>query len=92
MQFALARADTRIETLGEDVVVFNAASWETHLLNAAAGAVLLAIAERPRSDAQLAGLLGELLPDGDGAAARDHARAAVGQLAALGLVVAVESS
>jgi PqqD family protein of HPr-rel-A system len=92
MQFALARADTRIDMLGDDAVVFNPSSWETHLLNPAAAAILLAIARAPKTDAELADLLGRLLRDGDRSAAQHHAQATVGQLGSLGLVVAVEPS
>lgn len=89
-RYALARPDTRIEELAGHVLVFNALSWETHILNQAAGAVLQAIAESPKSRAELTALLSDLLKEDEQGAAETHATATVEQLEALALVVGAE--
>ena len=88
-RFALAPAVARIEPLGRQLVVFNSASYETHLFNEAAGALLQFIAETPRAPDELQELLAELLTDRERDEAQAHARAALEQLRSLGLVTAV---
>lgn len=89
MRFALAPAATRLEPVGHHLIVFDEAAWDTHVLNEAAGALLLSMAEAPRSVSELGALLGELLTESERPRAEAHAQAAVEQLHALGLVVAV---
>ena len=86
-RFALAPAVVRIEPLGAELLVFNAVSLETHLLNQAAGAVLRFISLSPRSAAEVAALLAVLLVERERPAAARHATATVEQLESLGLVV-----
>ena len=86
MRFALAPSATRLETVGRHLIVFDEASWDTHVLNAAAGAMLLSIAEAPRTVDELTALLEELLRESERPQAGAHARATLDQLHALGLI------
>lgn len=86
-RFAIAPAAVRVEPLGVDLLVFNAVSWETHLLNQAAGAVLQFISQSPRSGEEVAALLADLLVERERPMAARHAKATVEQLESLGLVV-----
>ena len=86
-RFALAPAASRLEPLGEHVLVFDESSWDTHVLNEAAGALLLAIAEAPRAMGELVALLHELLNDAERDHAESHARSTVGRLQSLGLII-----
>lgn len=86
LRYTLAPAAARIEPVGSYVAVFNAASFETHLVNAAAAALLHAFAEAPRSAEQLADLLAELLGTEERGAAAVHVRDALARLESLGLV------
>lgn len=89
MRFALAPAATRLETVGQHLFVFDELSWDTHVLNEAAGALLLSIAETPRTVNELEALLRDLLAESERPRAEAHARATVDQLRALGLVIPV---
>ena len=88
-RFRLASTVTRIEPLGRQLLVFNAASYETHLVNEAAGALLQFMADSPRACEELQELLTELLNDHERGGAQAHARSALNQLQSLGLVTAV---
>jgi PqqD family protein of HPr-rel-A system len=85
-RFALAPAAGRVAPIGDCVAVFNAASFETHVCNPAAGALLELIAEQPRSVDELAAHLAEWLAPEQRATAAAHAEAVLEQLRSLGLV------
>lgn len=70
----------------EESVVFNGATWETHVLNAAAAEVLSMSAEAPRSLDEIARALTEWLDADEADNAPEHAERIVGELRALGLV------
>jgi len=91
MQFTLAPSATRLETVGRHLIVFDESSWDTHVLNEAAAALLLSIAETPRTLDDVAALLAEWLTDSERPLAAAHARATVDQLRSLGLIVAAGS-
>ena len=88
MRFALAPSATRLEAVGRHLIVFDESSWDTHVLNEAAGALLLSIAEAPRTESELTALLADLLTESERSQAQAHARGTVDRLRALGLVVA----
>lgn len=88
IRYALAPDGARHASLGRHLVVFNPVSWETHLLNAAAGEVLLALADRPQTVAEIGALLADLLAPEERSSAAAHAEATLQQLQALGLAVA----
>ena len=56
-----AQPGLRIVQLDDEVVVFHPLSWASHVLNAAASAVLEAAAAQPRSRTEVRSLLAELL-------------------------------
>jgi PqqD family protein of HPr-rel-A system len=85
MRFALAPSATRLETVGRHLIVFDESSWDTHVLNEAAGALLLSTAEAPRTVPELTALLADLLVEPERAQA--HAQGTVEHLCLLGLVV-----
>ena len=87
MQFALSSSASRLETVGRHLIVFDESSWDTHVLNEAAGALLLAIAEAPRSVDEITSMLTEWLTESERANAGTHAQATVEQLRSLGLIV-----
>jgi PqqD family protein of HPr-rel-A system len=87
MRFALSPSASRLETVGRHLVVFDESSWDTHVLNEAAGALLLSIAEAPRTVDEIAAMLAELLIDSERSRAEAHAQATVEQLHSLGLIV-----
>jgi PqqD family protein of HPr-rel-A system len=76
--------------LGAELVVFNPASWETHVLNDAAAAVLEAIAAAPKTEHAIAALLRERLIDDQQAEAPHYAHSALEQLRSLGLILATD--
>jgi PqqD family protein of HPr-rel-A system len=85
-RYALASAAARIEPMGEHLAVFNGASFETHLLNPAAGVLLQAIAEAPRSMDELAGALAHRLAPEEVSNVAAHVETAIGQFLRLGLI------
>lgn len=56
-----AQSHLRIVHLDDEAVVFHPRSWASHVLNAAASAVLESVLERPRSRADIKSLLAGLL-------------------------------
>lgn len=86
VRFALAPAASRFESVGEHLVVFNEISWDTHLLNEAAAALLLSMVKGPRTLDELTALLEEVLVDAERSKAGLHAVEAIEQLRSLGLV------
>ena len=87
MQFTLAPSATRLETVGRHLIVFDELSWDTHVLNEAAGALLLSMAEAPRTMREVAALLADLLTESERPRADAYAQATVEQLRSLGLVI-----
>lgn len=85
-----AAADVRVLDFEDEFVVFNPLSWDAHLLNAAAAAVLDLLAEAPHTEDDVAVLLKEMLLDGERDAAPEHARQLLDELIRLGLVRAVD--
>lgn len=85
-RYALAPAAARIEPIGEHLAVFNAASFETHLVNPSAGVLLQAIAEAPRSMDELAGALAHRLAPEEGENVTAHVETAITQFLRLGLI------
>lgn len=82
--------DIRVLDFGDEVVVFNPLSWDAHLLNAAAAAVLELLIEAPRSDDDIAAFLREALHDAERNAAAEHARRLLEELTRLGLVRTID--
>ncbi|MCX8113647.1 MAG: HPr-rel-A system PqqD family peptide chaperone [Burkholderiaceae bacterium] len=75
---------------GDEFVVFNPLSWDAHLLNAAAAAVLDLLAEAPHTETDVAAFLQETLLDSEREAAPEHARQLLEELIRLGLVRTVD--
>lgn len=71
---------------GDESIVFNPLSWDAHLLNAAAAAVLELFAGGAQSEQDVENYLRELLVAPDGADAALHMRRLLDELAQLGLV------
>lgn len=71
---------------GDEWIVFNPLSWDAHLLNTAAAAILELLAERPHSVAEVESVLGDLLTESERGSAAEHARRLLDELAQLGLV------
>lgn len=75
---------------GDEVVVFNDATWETHILNPAAAAVLALIAEAPRAIEEIATALASWLEPDESPEAMLHAERSVAVLAELRLVTPLD--
>ena len=84
-RFAPVASIPRIE-LGEEVVLFNPVSWETHVLNPAAAAVFELLTESPRDVDEVARYLSEMLQETEQPRAREHAEVVLRDLAALALI------
>ena len=78
--------DLRTLDYGEEWVVFNHATWETHVLNAAAAGVLALLAERDASSDELAAELATWLDATEATDAGAHAARMLDELESLGLV------
>ncbi len=74
------------ETWEDEHFIFNPHSGETHVLNALAGAILRALAERPLRVSDLAERFGERLAQGSAAEKAQLVAALLGQLDQLGLI------
>jgi len=87
MTVRYAAADgIRVLDFGDESVVFNPLSWDAHLLNAAAAAVLDLLAQGPRSAGELEAFLREALLESERPQAAMHAQRLLQELAQLGLV------
>lgn len=83
--------DLRIRHFDDEAVVLDPLSWDAHLLNPAAIAVLELLLEAPRSEDEIAGFLDTALQPEERPHARAHAHRLVGELQSLGLVRRVEA-
>lgn len=79
----------RVRYFDDEAVVFDPLSWDAHLLNPAAMAVLEFLLEAPRPGSDIASLLEEALRPGEQAQADVHARRLIDHLLVLGLIRAV---
>lgn len=88
----IAPDDTAVLRFGDEALVFNPASWETHLLNASAALVLDALAAGPRSVGAIVGEVAARVDAGGEATVPadfdGQVTELLGQLASLGLVAA----
>lgn len=76
--------------LDDEAVVFEPLSWDAHVLNPAAHAVLDLLLEGARTEDEVAAFLAEALEPAERAAAHGHARRLLGELQSLRLVVALD--
>jgi len=81
-----AVAGIRAFDFGDERVVFNPLSWDAHLLNPAAAAVLDLLADGAQDMDGVENYLRELLLDTERDEATAHARRLVDELAQLGIV------
>ncbi len=88
--FALTGPLRSVE-LDDGSAVFNPGSWDTHLLNSAATAVLQFIEEAPRAEGEVVALLEELLEADSRSEAASHASAVLDELRRLGLVASSDT-
>jgi len=78
---------TRVARFGDDALVFNPLSWETHLVRLPALLVIEALAGGPTREADLAaGLIGEDDHPAGPEASRTELRALLEELESLGLL------
>jgi PqqD family protein of HPr-rel-A system len=76
----------RTVDLDEDRVVFDPQSWDAHLLNPAASAVLDLFLQGPQSMAEIESFLTDALDPAERGHAASHAERLVSELQSLGLV------
>jgi PqqD family protein of HPr-rel-A system len=76
----------RVHTFEDEAVVFDPLSWDAHLLNPAAIAVLDLLIEAPRAEDEIAAFLREALQPEEQPQASSHAQRLITELQALGLV------
>jgi PqqD family protein of HPr-rel-A system len=81
-----AEPGIRLLDFDDEFVVFNPLSWDAHLLNEAAAAVLELLVESPRTADEIAAFLREALADAERAAADAHAQRLIEELSRLALV------
>jgi PqqD family protein of HPr-rel-A system len=82
----------RIWEFDDEAVVFDPISWDAHLLNPAATAVLELLQQTPRTEAEIAAFLADALEFRVKAQAAVHTKRLLGDLQALGLVRAGKAS
>jgi PqqD family protein of HPr-rel-A system len=80
----------RVLNFEDESIVFNPTSWDAHLLNAAAAAVLESLAQGPRSVRDIEVLLREALRETEQADASEHAQRLLREFEQLGLVHSIE--
>jgi PqqD family protein of HPr-rel-A system len=88
----LAANGIRVLKFEDESIVFNPTSWDAHLLNSAAVAVLDELALGPRTVSDIERLLGEALLDSERAEAAVHARRLLHEFEELGLARRLEES
>lgn len=76
----------RSVVLDGETVLFNPASWETHVLNPAAAAALEYVAEGPKARSDVAQFFSEVLAPDLAADAAEHADRVLDELCRLSLV------
>lgn len=81
-----ATSGLRLREFGDGVLVFQPVSWEVHILNPAAAAVLQACQDGPRSAESVAELLGQLIDESDVKALRLQSADLLVELEQLGLL------
>jgi PqqD family protein of HPr-rel-A system len=84
-------AQTRVRRFGDEALVFNPLSWETHLVNLSVARVIEALVHGHKSEVELGATLaneegGTVVED-----ARNEIRGVLRQLESLGLVARVHS-
>ena len=82
----------RVLEFEDEAVVFNPLSWDAHLLNPAAIAVLELLLEAPRSEDEIAAFLREALQPEEQPQASAYAQRLISELQALGLLRFGEST
>jgi len=82
----------RVLEFEDEAVVFNPLSWDAHLLNPAAIAVLELLLEAPRSEDEIAAFLTEALQPDEQSQASAYAQRLINELQTLGLVRLGEST
>lgn len=85
IRFAAA-SGLRVHDFGDQCAVFDPLSWDAHLLNPAAIAVIDRLADRPHTVVEVEAFLADALRPEDRSRARDHATALMVELASLGLI------
>ena len=79
---------TQVRRFGDEGLVFNPLSWETHLIRDPALRVVEVLASGPRREAELAAALASEDEEPDVAGVRDRLRPVLDELRGLGLVSA----
>jgi PqqD family protein of HPr-rel-A system len=82
----------RAHAYDDEAVVFDPLSWDAHLLNPAAMAVLELLLESPRSEGEITAFLASALHSTEQTNATEHAQRLIGELQSLGLVHHVEGT
>jgi PqqD family protein of HPr-rel-A system len=82
----------RLRHFEDEAVVFDPLSWDAHLLNPAAIAVLELLQAAPQSEDEVIAFLAEVLQPEEQRQAASHGKRLLDELQALGLVHAIESS
>jgi len=90
-QLFVPASSLKIFPLDDGIAVFNSLSWDTHLLNDSAAAVLDLLLLAPRTEDEVTALLVELLDEGSRAEAAKHAKTVLGELSHLRLVTSLGS-
>ena len=70
----------------DEVVVFQPLSWDVHVLNPAATAILSLLMESPHSEEEIADFLSDALEPEQRRLAAEHSRRILGDLCSLGVV------
>lgn len=78
----------KLQELEDGLAVFSPLSWDTHLLNESAAAVLESVMQAPRTEQELTDLLAELLDESGRAEAARYARSIITELSQLNLITA----
>jgi len=76
----------RILTFDDEAVVFDPLSWDAHLLNNAATAVLELLQDEPRTELEVIEFLADALQPKEQVRAAEHAKQLLVELKTLGLV------
>lgn len=88
----VAASDLAVVEYDTESVVFNGTTWETHVLNPAAAAVLALISEAPQTIDGVAQALTLWLEADEAADAPAHAARSVAELAGLALIVPMDDA